>query len=226
MEELTGLFHTGLFLKFAAALVAMINPLYGIPIFLGMTKGYSAQERRRTAHIIAATVFIAATIATVIGEEILQFFGIGVPAFQIGGGIIVLLVGLSMLQDTSSAGDRKAREAGEQSNRDIAVVPLSIPLTIGPGSFATIILFAHLLSDGSELVTMIPVIFLITVLVWLGLLFADPISRLLGNTSISIITRIMAIILVAVAVEMTLNGAVSFYHGHFPAAAPATGGGG
>lgn len=184
-----------------------------------MTKGYSPAERRRTAHVIAATVLVAATIATVIGEEILHFFGISVPAFQIGGGIIVLLIGLSMLHDNTSAGDEKATQEGHEKDKNIAVVPLSIPLTLGPGSFVTIILFAHLLGDGGELVTMLPVIVLISLLVWLGLLFADPISRLLGNTAISVITRIMAIILVAVAVEMALNGAVSFYH-HSIAAVP------
>lgn len=220
MESLLGQFNPGLFLKFGAALVALVNPLYGIPIFLGMTKGYSPAQRRRTAHIIAATVLVSATVATVIGEEILRFFGIGVPAFQIGGGIIVLLVGLSMLQDNTSAGDEKARQEGHEKDSDIAVVPLSIPLTIGPGSFATIILFAHLMGDAGELVTMLPVIMLISILVWLGLLFADPISRLLGNTAISVITRIMAIILVAVAVEMVLNGGVSFYHNHFTTPAP------
>ncbi|MEX3011090.1 MarC family protein [Hoeflea sp. TYP-13] len=224
MDSLLGLFQTELFLKFAAALIALINPLYGIPIFLGMTRGYSQAERRRTANIIAITVFVSATIAVVIGEEILNFFGIGVPAFQIGGGIIVLLIGLSMLQDDSSAGDAKAQDEGHQKGSDIAVVPLSIPLTIGPGSFATIILFAHLLSDGGELVTMVPVIFLISLLVWLGLVFADPISRVLGNTTISVVTRIMAIILVAVAVEMVLNGAVDAYKHHFVDAAKAASG--
>lgn len=224
MEALFDLFDTGLFLKFAAALVALINPLYGIPIFLGMTKGYSPAERRRIANIVAITVFVSATIAAVIGEEILGFFGIGVPSFQIGGGIIVLLVGLAMLQEKSSAGDEKAIDEGQQKGSDFAVVPLSIPLTIGPGTFATIILFAHLLSDGGEFVTMIPVIFVISVLTWLGLIFADPISRLLGNTTINVITRIMAIILVAIAVEMVVNGVVSAYHDHFGAAATAASG--
>ena len=225
MNALPELFDSGLFLKFGAALVALVNPLYGIPIFLGMTKGRSQAERRRIANIVAITVFVSATIATVIGEEILGFFGIGVPAFQIGGGIIVLLVGLSMLQDSTSSGDAKAQAEGEEKESDYAVVPLSIPLTVGPGTFATIILFAHLMSDGSELVTMVPVIFLISLLTWLGLIFADPISRLLGNTTISVVTRIMAIILVAIAVEMVINGAVSSFHHHFGDAAKTVSGG-
>jgi len=217
VNELSELFHQAIFLKFAAALVALLNPIYGIPIFLGMTEGYSAAERRRTASVIALTVLIAAIVATLIGEEILRFFGISVPAFQIAGGIIVLGIGLSMLKDDGpTEGDSKAAAAGHERRKNIAVVPLSIPLTIGPGTFATIILFTHLLDDGSEIVTMLPVVMAVCLTVWLGLLFAHPISRFLGETMISVITRLMAIVLAAVAVEMIINGTVQAIQMHYP----------
>jgi multiple antibiotic resistance protein len=225
MESFSGLFQIDLFLKFAVALVALLNPLYGIPIFLGMTKGYTPAERSRTANIITLTVFVAAIIATLIGEEILAFFGINVPSFQIAGGIIVLGIGLSMLNDEPpTSGDSKAHEAGKEKKSNIAIVPLSIPLTIGPGCFATIILFAHLIDDGGEIVTMIPAVFLICVLLWAGLYFADTISRLLGETVISVITRIMALILTAVAVEMIINGGLKVYETHFTDAVKAAAG--
>lgn len=216
MDMLTGLFDSEHFLKFAVALVALLNPLYGIPIFLGMTKGYTPAERSRTANVITFTVFVAAAIATLVGEEILAFFGINVPSFQIAGGIIVLGIGLSMLNDEPrSSGDTKAQDAGVEKKSNIAIVPLSIPLTIGPGCFATIILFAHLMGDGSEIVTMIPAVLLICILLWIGLYFADAISRLLGETVISVVTRIMALILTAVAVEMIINGGIQVYQTHF-----------
>ena len=216
MEIYQGLFHSGLFLKFLVALVALLNPLYGIPIFLGMTKGYTPAQRARTANVIILTVFVAAVVVTLTGAEILAFFGIDVPAFQIAGGIIVLGVGLGMLNDDPpKEGDAKAREHGEQKKGSVAVVPLSIPLTIGPGCFATIILFAHLASDWAQLFTMVPAIFLICVLLWFGLYFADPISRFLGETVISITTRLMALILTAVAVEMIVRGGAKAYQLHF-----------
>ncbi len=224
METYLGFFHTDLFLKFLVALVALLNPLYGIPIFLSMTKGYTPQERTRTANIITLTVFVAAVVVTLIGEEILGFFGINVPAFQIAGGIIVLGIGLSMLNDDPPpTGDEKARGQGEEQQGNIAVVPLSIPLTIGPGSFATIILFAHLAGDVTEIFTMIPAIILICLLLWLGLYFADAISRTLGDTVISIVTRLMALILTAVAVEMVISGGVKVYQLHFASAASGAG---
>lgn len=216
MEIYNDLFHSGLFLKFLVALVALLNPLYGIPIFLGMTQGYTSAERTRTANVIALSVFIIAVVVTLVGEEILSFFGVDVPAFQIAGGLIVLGIGMAMLNsDPPKEGDVKAHEHGKTKKGSIAIVPLSIPLTIGPGGIATIILFAHLASDWAEITNMIPAIFLICLLQWFGLYFADPISRTLGETTISITTRIMALILTAVAVEMIVRGAAKSYQLHF-----------
>lgn len=201
-------FHADVFFKFIAALVALLNPLYGIPVFLTLTEGDSPAERRRTATVVGITVFIAATIATLVGEEILSFFGISVPSFQIAGGIIILGIGLTMMKDDErSTADTRAKETAREGQRRIAVVPLSIPLTIGPGAFATIILFAHLLDNPGEIATMLPVVAGVSLAVWLGLLFADPISKFLGETLINVVTRIMAIMLSAIAVEMVIDGA-------------------
>lgn len=210
-------FNYDTFLKFSAALIALLNPLYGIPVFLGMTDGYTKAQRRKTASAIALTVLVAATVVTLIGEEILGFFGIEVSAFQIAGGIIILGIALAMLKDeTRATGDAKAEASGHQRKENIAVVPLAIPLTIGPGVFATLILFAHTLDDVSEILTMLPVVFGVSLTIWVGLWFADPISRALGETVISIITRIMALILAAVAVEMVVNGGLQVIGNNFP----------
>ncbi len=217
MDALLGFFHGGVFLKFLVALLVMVNPLYGIPIFLSMTDDYTPAERRRTAGIVALTVLAVATVVTFFGEEIFGVFGIEVAVFQIAGGLIVLGIALAMLKDDAPvAGDLKAEADGRQRKRNIAIVPLAIPLNIGPGGIATIILFAHLLDNTTEIVTMIPVVVGVCLIFWLGLLFADPIARFLGNTAISVITRIMAIILAAVAVEMVINGVFDVIHNHFP----------
>ncbi len=220
MQDLAGLFDAELFLKFAVAFAAVANPLYTIPVFLGLTQDYSPSERRKTAHIIALSAFVTAVVVTLIGEEILGLFGISQQSFQIGGGIIVLLLGLSMLRADAASVAEEARKKGKQGVMSIAIVPLTIPATIGPGAIATIILFAHLLGNASEIMTMIPVIAIMSGFIWLGLLFADPVSRLLGETTINVITRIMAIILVAVAVEMAMNGAVDFIVNHLPGVFP------
>lgn len=210
-------FHQDLFLKFLAALLAVLNPLYGIPIFLSMTRGYSASERRRVAIIVTLTVFVMALIVMLIGEEILGAFGIDVPSFQIAGGLIILGIGFAMLRaDDLSAGDAKASAEGHIEKREIAVVPLAIPLISGPGVVVTVIAFAHQMDDLSEVVTMTPPILVATLLIGLGLYFAEPISKRLGNTVLSVVTRIMAIILVAIAVELVAQGALAVVDRHYP----------
>ena len=210
-------FHPDVFLKFLAALLALLNPLYGIPIFLSMTKNFSPSERNRTAVVVSLTVAITATVATLIGEEILAIFGIDVPAFRIAGGIIILGIAVAMLKaDDPSAGDSKAASEGHSRKRSIAIVPLAIPLTIGPGVIATVILFAHRLDEAGEIVTLMPVVLGVSLLIWLGLRFAGPIAELLGETVITVVTRVMAIILAAVAVEMVIEGFVGVIDQHFP----------
>ena len=170
------LFDQAVFLKFLAALLAIFNPLYGIPIFLSMTKGYSAPERRRVAFIVTGTVIIVGLIAVVIGEEILAVFGIDIPSFRIAGGLIIFGIGMSMLNASDrSQGDQQAVEDGHRKKENIACLIVS-----------------------------------------LGLLFADPISRLLGMTMINVITRVMALILVAVAIEMVLTGTFNAIDAHYP----------
>jgi multiple antibiotic resistance protein len=194
-----------------------LNPLYGIPIFLSMTKGYSATERNRTALIASITVTVTGIVATVVGEEVLSIFGIDTPSFRIAGGIIILGIALAMLNaNEPSAGDAKAASEGHERQGNIAVVPLAIPLTIGPGAIATAIVFAHQLNDASEIVTLVPVVLGVCFLVWLGLRFAGPIAALLGDTVISVITRIMAIILAAVAIEMAVTGVIEVIDHHYP----------
>ncbi len=215
--DLTAAFHPDVFFKFLAALLALLNPLYGIPIFLSMTRDYSPAERNRTALIASIAVTATGLVATLIGEEVLGVFGIDIPSFRIAGGIMILGIALAMLKaDELSAGDAKAASAGHQRKGDIAVVPLAIPLIIGPGEIATVIVFAHQLDDRSEIVTMVPVVLGVCFLVWLGLRFAAPIAALLGDTVISVITRIMAIILAAVAIEMMITGVVDVVDQHYP----------
>lgn len=210
-------FHQDVFLKFLAALLALINPLYGIPIFLSMTKGYTEAERNRTAMIVAFTVMVTALVATLIGEEVLSVFGIHVPSFRVAGGIIILGIAFAMMKaDEPSAGDAKAAMEGQKKDSNIAVVPLAIPLTIGPGAIVTAIVFGHQLDDGDEIATLVPAILGVCLLIWVGLRFAGTIARVLGETGMNIITRIMAIILAAVAIEMIMTGVVQIVDENYP----------
>ncbi|WP_170600610.1 MarC family protein [Ruegeria arenilitoris] len=214
---MSALFDQAVFLKFLAAVLAIFNPLYNIPIFLSMTRDCTPAERRRVAMIVMASVTVIALISVAIGEEVLAVFGIDVPSFRVAGGLIIFGIGMSMLNAQDRApGDQAAVVDGHARNLNFAVVPLAIPLTIGPGTIAVTIVFSHQLSDGAELVTLGSAILIACFIVGLGLLFADSISRLVGETMINVLTRIMAILLVAVAVEMVLTGIFNAVDAHYP----------
>lgn len=214
---MTEFFDQAVFLKYLAALVAIFNPLYGIPVFLSMTAGQSKSERFRTALIVTASVTVIALVTVVFGAEILAVFGIDVPSFRIAGGIIIFGAGLSMINTVQpSTADRAATDDGHKRGKNIAIVPLALPLTIGPGAIAITIVFSHQLSEGSEIVTLGAGVLIACGFVGLGLIFADSISRLLGETMMSVMTRVMAIILVAVSIEMVLTGVFDAVDARYP----------
>jgi multiple antibiotic resistance protein len=214
---MSALFDQAIFFKFLGAILAIFNPLYNIPVFLSMTRDCTKAERRRVAIIVMASVTLIAMLALVAGEEVLGIFGISIPAFRIAGGIIIFGIGMSMLNAEDRApGDQAAVADGHGRKLNFAVVPLAIPLTIGPGTIAVTIVFTHELSNAAELVTMGPAVLIACAIVGLGLLFAEPISRLLGETMINVVTRIMAILLVAVSVEMVVTGAFDAIDARYP----------
>ncbi len=219
------LFDQAIFFKFLAAVLAIFNPLYNIPIFLGMTRNCTKPERQRVAMIVMMSVTVIALVAVLIGEEILAIFGIDVPSFRIAGGIIIFGIGMAMLNaEDRPPGDQAAVADGQGRKLNFAVVPLAIPLTIGPGTIAITIVFSHQLSDGAEIVTLGSAVLIACAIVGVGLFFADQISRFLGETMINVLTRIMAILLVAVAVEMVLTGAFNAIDTHYPGLAPGSDG--
>ncbi len=214
--DLGAAFHPDIFAKFFAALLALVNPAYAIPIFLGLTEGYTPAERRGTALVVTAAVIVTGFVSITLGEEILRAFSIGVSSLRVAGGIIVLGIALGMMRaEGPSAGDAQAVADGRRA-RNIAVVPLAIPLTFGPGAIATSIIFAYPLSYAGEIATLGLVVLAVGAILALGLLFAAPIAAATGPTVINVVTRIMAIVLAAVAIEMIFSGVFDALETRYP----------
>ena len=211
-----GISQFGGAIKFFTAYVALVNPVYGIPVFLGMTSDFSGAERRRTAMIVAVTIFLTGAVSLLIGEEVLHFLGIDIPSLQIAGGIIVLGIGLAMVGADAPPSGPAAPAGAAEERKNIAIVPLAIPLTIGPGAIATIIMFAHRYDPVQEVTLLGPVVLIVALLIWLGLRFAEPISHRLGDTVLNVISRVMGIMLAAVAVEMISIGVAAVVVKHIP----------
>jgi multiple antibiotic resistance protein len=198
---------TSLYLKALIGLLAIVNPLGAVPIFISLTGGYTAAARRRSAAIAAGAMTLILLFAVLAGEAVLGFFGITIASFRVGGGILVLLIAISMLHAKTSAAKQTEDEAAESVERDsIAVVPLAIPLLAGPGAISTVIVYAHRGAALDSFLALAAAVATLGVAVFAALLAAPFISERVGRTGINIGTRIMGLILAAIAVEFIAGG--------------------
>ncbi len=197
-------------------LLAVVNPLAIVPFFIHYTQGFSAAQRRRTIFISSFSAFLVIAISALAGLHILDFFGISLASFQVGGGMLLLTSSLSMLnaqpaESRSNATEIKETAERSAENASIAVVPLTIPLLTGPATMSTVVIYAEKAKDVLQMATLIGyglVVALATVLCFAA---AQPIARGLGKTGINVMTRLMGLILAALAVEVMSDGLVKLF---------------
>lgn len=206
MDDIANLF------KLTIALLAIVDPIAGIPMFLSATAGNSQASRRRTAQVVAITVFCVLGVSALIGTEILKFFGISIPSFLIGGGILLLMLAISMLQAQDSRIRQTPDEAEEAAEKDaVAVVPLGIPLLAGPGAISTMIIATHKAPGFVQHLTLLIPAVVIALIVWGTFAAATRISERLGKTGMNIITRVMGLIIAAIAIEYIYRGLIELF---------------
>ena len=187
-------------------LVVIINPLMGVSAFATLAGGESPAQRRVTARIAALTIGVVLTVAALGGDALLAFFGIGIPEFQVGGGVLILLMAVSMMNAQIGSARQTEEEADEACVKSqIGVVPLGVPLLAGPGAISTVIIYA-LKESWLGRVVLIAEIWLVAAMVWLALSLGDWLTDRLGKTGINIATRIMGLLLAAIAVGFLTQG--------------------
>jgi len=195
------------YVKVFVAVMVIVDPIGGVPVFLTLTSGRSPAQRRRVAWVAAMAVALVLLVSALAGEHIMRLFGIGLPSFKVGAGIVVLLMAISMLNARLGGTRQAPGEAEEAEEKDtVAVVPLAIPLLSGPGAISTTIVYAHQLSSWLHTLVLCIIIVVVAVSVWVSLRLALPIGRALGTTGINIATRLMGLILAAIAVEFMADG--------------------
>lgn len=193
--------------KITIALFAIVNPIGSVPIFISATSGWNNAERAKTAKTVAITVFIVLAVSAFLGDSILDFFGVTIPSFQVGGGILLMLIAISMMHGKQSGTRQTPEEAQTLAEREvIAVVPLSIPLLAGPGAISHMIIAAQQNSGIAGHLSLILPILIISIIIWLVLKLAVAISNKLGSIGINIVTRLMGLILAAMSVEFIAHG--------------------
>lgn len=196
--------------KIFISLFAILDPVGIIPIIITFTLGLDPQKRARVGRMASLSVCGILLAALLLGHLILEFFGISISSFRTAGGILLLLMSITMLAGPKPApGDITDGEA----TSSIAIVPLSTPLLAGPGAISTVIVDAHKGTGILHYSAMGLVIILLAVSVWLTFLAAPWVERRMGQTGINIVTRLMGLVLAAIAVEFMAAG----LRGLFPA---------
>jgi multiple antibiotic resistance protein len=185
----------------------LVDPFAALPTFLAITAGADAARRKRTARKGAFTALIVLGTFALSGEAIFRLFGITLPAFELAGGIVLLLIGLDMLEAKRSptqeaAGDTEAAARKEEAG----VVPLGVPMLAGPGAITSVMVLVGQVQRPWQMAAILGSILFTAVVSYLVLGHSDRVVRLLGETGIRILVRIMGLLLVALAAQYFVNG--------------------
>lgn len=192
-------------------LFPIVNPLGNGPIFLSLTPGYSSDARAILSRKIALNSYWLLTGSMLIGTHILDFFGISVPVVQVGGGLVVLSTGWTLLQQNAEESRERAQK--KISNRDItdrAFYPLTLPLTVGPGAISVAITIgANRPPHESSVERLIAALIgpaLVAITVYISYRFAHRIADLMGETAMNVFVRLASFILLCIGVQILWNG--------------------
>ena len=203
------------YIEFFISLIAMLNPIGAVPMFLMFTQTETLDQRKDTARIASLTVCGVLLAAVFVGDMILNTFGVTIPAFRVGGGLLILLTALANLQAQPGAMKQTAEEADEGLHKaQVAVVPLGIPLLAGPGSISAVILYtANHPGNFIHYTVLCAGIVLCGLSCWIALRAAPWLARAMGRTGINVFTRIMGLFMVAVGVQFLAIGLKALFPG-------------
>lgn len=200
------------YIKLLAGLLSVVDPFGAIPLFISLTAQRNSEERRRIAYVCALSVGVVLLVALTGGKFMLDLFGISIPSFQIAGGIVVLLMGISMLKASHDRSRNTPEERAESFDKEsIAVVPMAIPLLSGPGAMSTVIVYHNLNPSWNYAVMASCVIVTVALIVLFCLLMAEKIADWLGTTGLNVITRVFGLIILSIAVEFITKGLAAVF---------------
>ncbi len=203
-------------LKPLITLLAIVNPLAIVPFFIHYTQGFSQAQLRNTIWVSSCSTFVVIAVSALLGLQILEFFSISLASFQVGGGMLLLSSALNMLNAQPAEANTKTHDLEDGAEKaakgaSIAVVPLTIPLLTGPATMSTVVIYADKAKTFLQLGTLIGYGLVIAAATAICFSLADPIARVLGKTGINVMTRLMGLILAALAVEVMSDGLTKLF---------------
>ena len=210
--SLSGLQHS-VYVRFSllalSSIFFLVDPFAALPTFLAVTAGVDKARRRTMARKASLTAWVVLSAFAIAGEYIFKMFGITLPAFEIAGGVILLLIGLDMLEAKRSATQEVSGETEDAAKKDDAgIVPLGIPMLAGPGSITAVMVLVGQVQNHWQMMAILAAIFVTAAICYFVLGNSDKVSNMLGDTGVRILVRIMGLLLVALAVQYFVNGLV------------------
>ena len=201
-------------LKPLIALLAIVNPIGAVPFFIHFTQAFTPEQRRETIRISAFTAFVVIAVSAVAGLKVIEIFGITLASFQVGGGTLLLISSLAMLN--AQPAESKPSDVTEASEKldagaSIAVVPLTIPLLTGPATISTMVIYAEKTTHLWQIGVLVGYGVVIGVVTYLAFTASGRIAKVLGRTGINVMTRLMGLILAAMAVELLADGLTKLF---------------
>lgn len=189
------------------SLFSIVDPFAAVPVFLGLCGDQSKDDQKRTALRAALTCLFVLGTFGMVGTVIFRFFGITMPAFKIAGGILLFGVGLEMMAAKHSKQRPTPAEQKEAEHKDdVGLIPLGLPLLSGPGAIATVMVFVGRAPDLPHRIGVVFAVAMVSLTAFLVLRSAGYFARLLGQTGINVISRIMGLILAAISIQFVLEG--------------------
>jgi multiple antibiotic resistance protein len=199
------------FINHFIALLVIANPLSALPAVLRITRHQTFEEKRHTGLVCAFSVGIILIIVTWIGNPLLMVLGIGLPAFQVAGGVVIFMMALSMLNAEESPMKQTEEEQKEKRGDMGAIVPLAIPIIAGPGAISTVIVTVNQFPGILNQIIISIAAILLAIAMGTLLYFAGDLERLFGKSGINIIKRLGGLILAAISIQVLAQGLTGLF---------------
>jgi multiple antibiotic resistance protein len=202
------------YLRFFVTLTAVLDPFLAVPIFLAVTASQGVRARVVLVRVVSITVFVVLAASALLGDTILTAVGASLSAFRVGGGLVLLLMALAMLNAQVGGVRQSEEEAAELEAGELkGVVPLAVPLLAGPGAISTTIIAAEKGAGAAHLAAILGCIALVSILTWVVLRAANHIGNRLGTTGLNIATRLLGLLLAALAIQTMAEGLKELFPG-------------
>jgi multiple antibiotic resistance protein len=202
------------YLRFFVTLTAVLDPFLAVPIFLTVTASQSVRARVVLVRVVSITVFVVLAASALLGDTILTAVGASLSAFRVGGGLVLLLMALAMLNAQAGGVRQSEEEAAELESGELkGVVPLAVPLLAGPGAISTTIIAAEKGVGAAHLAAILGCIAVVSLLTWVVLRAANHIGNRLGTTGLNIATRLLGLLLAALAIQTMAEGLKELFPG-------------